>query len=92
MVSLHNAKSGFSAYEESSSCIDTHSLEQAGILSELPDVLTLEQTANVLQISITNARQMCREKRLPSFKCGAQWRVPKTWLCEYMYGDIHAQS
>jgi excisionase family DNA binding protein len=54
------------------------------ILSGLPDVLTPEQAANVLQISITGARQLCREKTLPSFKVGAQWRIPTSRLCEFM--------
>ena len=56
------------------------------ILSGLPDVLTLEQAASVLQISITGARQMCREKRLRAFKAGAQWRIPRAWLVEFMNG------
>jgi excisionase family DNA binding protein len=56
------------------------------ILSGLPDVLTLEQAASVLQISITGARQMCREKRLRAFKAGTQWRIPRAWLVEFMNG------
>jgi len=60
------------------------SISDDSILSGLPDVMTLEQVASILQISITGARQMCREKYLPSFKCGAQWRVPKAWLIEYI--------
>jgi excisionase family DNA binding protein len=54
------------------------------ILRSLPDVLTLEQVASVLQLAVATARQMCREKRLRSFKCGKQWRVPKTWLMEFI--------
>ena len=56
------------------------------ILSGLPHVLTLEQAARALQISVTGARQMCREKRLPAFKVGQQWRIPRTWLIEFMAG------
>jgi excisionase family DNA binding protein len=54
------------------------------ILSCLPDVLTLEQVAEVLQISVTGARQMCRERTLPSFKVGQQWRVPRAWLIQFI--------
>ena len=50
----------------------------------LPDILTLEQAATVLQIGITTAREMCRSGRLPACKIGQQWRVPKTWLCDFM--------
>ena len=58
----------------------------SNILSSLPDVLRLEQAASALQISITGARQMCREGQLPAAKIGAQWRIPKAWLVEFMKG------
>ena len=60
--------------------------EHTDILSGSPDILTLEQAAEVLQISMTNARGMCRERRLPSFKVAAQWRIPRAWLEEYIMG------
>jgi excisionase family DNA binding protein len=56
------------------------------ILSALPDVLTPEQVASVLQISPAGARQMCRDNSLPSFKVGSLWRIPKVWLYEFMQG------
>jgi excisionase family DNA binding protein len=54
------------------------------ILSGFPSVGTLEQAASALQLGITTVRKMCREGRLPSFKAGAQWRIPRAWLEEYM--------
>jgi excisionase family DNA binding protein len=56
------------------------------ILAGFPVVLTLEQAASLLQIPVTTARQMCREKRLPAFKVGQTWRIPRTWLEEYIMG------
>ncbi|MDR1421827.1 MAG: helix-turn-helix domain-containing protein [Coriobacteriales bacterium] len=56
------------------------------ILSGMPDILTLEQTAEVLQIGITTARGMCRQHQIPAFKVGQQWRVPRAWLCEFIQG------
>jgi len=56
--------------------------KDSSILSGLPHVLTLKQTALLLGIGITTARQMCREERLPAFKVGQQWRVPRAWLSE----------
>ncbi|MDR1015325.1 MAG: helix-turn-helix domain-containing protein [Coriobacteriales bacterium] len=53
-----------------------------GILSGLPPVLTLEQTAKALQIPLTTARQMCRTERLPAFKVGQQWRVVRSLLTD----------
>jgi excisionase family DNA binding protein len=61
------------------------------ILSELPPVLTLEQAAEVLQIGVTTARGMCRQHQLPAFKVGAQWRIPRAWLIEFMRGDCHVR-
>jgi excisionase family DNA binding protein len=59
------------------------------ILSRLPDILTLEQAAGALQLGITTTRQMCRERKLPSFKVGQQWRLPRAWLVEYMNRGGH---
>jgi excisionase family DNA binding protein len=56
------------------------------LLDGYPPVGTPEQAASALQLGITTVRQMCREGRLPSFKAGAQWRIPKAWLCEFMRG------
>ncbi len=56
------------------------------ILTSLPEVLTLEQAASTLQIGITTARGMCRERKLPAVKVGTQWRIPKAWLCQFMQG------
>jgi excisionase family DNA binding protein len=56
------------------------------ILSGLSAVLTPEQVAEALNLSKQTIRQMCREGLLPCFKCGAQWRIPKMWLCDFMRG------
>ena len=54
------------------------------ILSSYPPIGTLEQAASMLQIGITTARQLCREGRLPAFKVANQWRIPRTWLIEFI--------
>jgi excisionase family DNA binding protein len=56
------------------------------LLDGYPPVGTLEQAASILQIPATTARQMCREGRLPAFKVGQKWRIPRAWLCEFMQG------
>jgi excisionase family DNA binding protein len=50
------------------------------VLAGLPPVLTLEQTAEVLQIGVTTARGFCREGQLPAIKVGRSWRIPKSHL------------
>jgi excisionase family DNA binding protein len=56
------------------------------LLGGYPPIGTLEQAASLLQIPVTTARQMCREKRLPAFKVGQTWRIPRAWLEEYIMG------
>jgi len=54
------------------------------LLAGYPPIGTLEQVASILQIPIPTARQMCRERRLPAFKVGQTWRVPRAWLEDYI--------
>ena len=59
-------------------------MSQNELLEGLPQVLTLEQTARVLQISVTTARGFCREQKLPAIKIGRSWRIPKAHLTEFL--------
>lgn len=54
------------------------------LLAGCPVMLTVDQASGVLQISCTNARQMCREGVLPAVKIGQQWRIPRAWLAEFI--------
>jgi excisionase family DNA binding protein len=54
------------------------------LLDGYPPIGTLEQVASTLQIPATTARQMCREGRLPAFKVGQTWRVPRAWLVQFI--------
>jgi excisionase family DNA binding protein len=84
-VSAITRSGALASREEAPAPLSTSTSEgNDNILADLPYVLTLEQVAEVLQISVTGARQMCRERTLPSFKIGQQWRVPRAWLEEYM--------
>jgi len=62
----------------------TAATAQHDILAGLPAVLTLEQTAEVLQIGITTARGFCREHKLPAIKVGRSWRIPKAHLADLL--------
>jgi excisionase family DNA binding protein len=48
--------------------------------------MTLGQVAEALQVSLTAARAWCREGKIPGFKMGAVWRVPKAHLIGMMGG------
>jgi excisionase family DNA binding protein len=41
-----------------------------------PRMLSLEQTAKALDVSVCTLRRMVKDGRLPGRKVGGQWRVP----------------
>src|SRR5215467_14407374 len=47
-------------------------------------VLTLQQAADVLQISLRTASRMAQSKQLPAFKVGGQWRVRESELAKWL--------
>ena len=48
--------------------------------------LTLRQTADVLQISQRTLLRMAKNKELPAFKLGGQWRVRESELTKWLEG------
>ena len=48
------------------------------------DVLTLEEVAQILRVSIPTVRKLIREGRLKSFRVGAQVRIRRDELEKYM--------
>lgn len=53
-------------------------------LHELPDVLTAEQVAAVLQCSTEHVYTMWRKREMPHFKVGRLVRIHKQALVEWM--------
>ena len=49
-------------------------------------LLTLKETADVLQLSGRTVREMVRRKELPAFKVGGHWRVNERQLTKWMQG------
>ena len=47
-------------------------------------LLTLKETAAVLQISERTAHRMIDRKKLPAFKVGGQWRVNENKLTKLL--------
>ena len=58
--------------------------------SELPDVLTVEETAKFLRISRGLAFQSVRQGDIPSVRVGRRLLVPKLKLLEWLDGNGHA--
>ena len=47
-------------------------------LSGYNDVLTVEQVAGLLQVSVLTVQRLCRSGQLPARKIGRRWYVPRS--------------
>lgn len=54
--------------------------------SEPLKFLTVEQTAELLQLSRRTLHRMIQRKDLPAFKVGGQWRIHETALAKWLEG------
>ena len=48
---------------------------------------TIEQVAEILQVSTSTVRSLIKNKHLRAFRVGIQWRVRKEDLDRYMSGQ-----
>ena len=53
-------------------------------IEDLPDVITAEQAAAVLQCTTNHVYALCREGRLPSRKVGRLVRIPKAAFLRWL--------
>jgi excisionase family DNA binding protein len=53
---------------------------------DLPRLLTIRETANMLQISRGTLLLMAKNKKLPAIKVGNQWRVVERELAKWLEG------
>jgi excisionase family DNA binding protein len=51
-------------------------------------IYTLEQVAEVLQVSLSTVRKLVDDKELKAFKVRGQWRVRKEDLEAYITGQF----
>jgi excisionase family DNA binding protein len=49
-------------------------------------LLTLKETADVLQLSRRTVHQMVKSKKLPGFRVRGQWRVNESHLTKWLEG------
>ena len=59
-------------------------------------LLTLSEAARLLQVSTRTLQRMIRQRQLPAFKVGGQWRMRESQLSEWLeqkersaLGDFH---
>jgi excisionase family DNA binding protein len=49
-------------------------------------LLTLDEAAEVLQVSKRTVRRMVDQKEFPAFKVGGQWRVRESEVAKWIQG------
>ncbi len=54
--------------------------------SELPDVLTVEQAAELLQLSTKTLKRLSQAGRVPGRRVGNQWRFSRQALMDWLAG------
>ncbi len=57
-----------------------------------PDVLTIPQLANALNIGTNKAYQLITDNELRFIRIGKSIRIPKCWLIEYITNGQTANS
>jgi excisionase family DNA binding protein len=58
--------------------------QEAG--SELPDVLTVDQAAELLQLSSKTLKRLAQAGRIPGRRVGNQWRFSRHALMDWLAG------
>jgi excisionase family DNA binding protein len=51
-----------------------------GAMDKFIETYTVEEVAKALKVDPYTIRRLCREKKLPAFKFGGQWRFKKEKL------------
>ena len=65
------------------SCVETPTENH---LEQPLRLLTLQETAELLQVSQRTVNRMIQDKKLPAFKVGGQWRVRESQLTKWLQG------
>lgn len=53
-------------------------------LEHYPDVLTVEELCEVLNIGANAAYQLLKEQTVPAFRIGRRWKIPKEAVIHYI--------
>lgn len=54
------------------------------LLGQYPDVLTVEELCEVLNIGANAAYSLLNKKEIPAFRIGRRWKVPKEAVVQYI--------
>ncbi len=54
------------------------------MFEEYPDILTVEETCEVLRVGYNALYDLLNTGKLKAFRNGRYWRIPKTAIIEYI--------
>jgi excisionase family DNA binding protein len=57
-------------------------------MSDQPEILTMEQVAEMLQVSTRTVQRMVTDGRMPGRQVGSQWRFDRDQIRAWVRGDI----
>lgn len=60
-------------------------------MSEQPEVLTAEEAAAYLRVSMNTMRKLLRDGEIPAAKVGREWRIKRAALDTFLDGQ-HRQA
>jgi len=60
-------------------------------MQENVEFYTVDEVAKVLRLHPYTVRRLCREKRVPAFKFGGQWRFSKVEIEKWSKGLKNAE-
>ena len=57
-------------------------------MSELPEILTIEQAADLLQVSVRTLQRMVKKGQVPGRQIGSQWRFDQDQLRAWVRCEV----
>lgn len=59
-------------------------IPDSGASAASPDLLTVEQMADILGLAQNTVRSLCRNGQIPAVHIGRRWYVPRAKLNEFL--------
>jgi len=61
-------------------------------MTTLPELMTIRQVAEYLQVSISTVRRMLADGRLSGIKVGRAWRIPREAVAQLLADGGHSND
>lgn len=61
-------------------------------MGDYPEIMTMEQAAELLQVSTRTIHRMVQQGKMPGRQVGSQWRFEREQLHEWVRGEWHQRQ